>query len=182
MKTDYVKWLIIISLIFSTVNARADNYWFSLGLGGTNRFFEEHTNSGVKAGIMATYQKEPCLFTLECDHITEFHIDFGKSPLESVFNLDLVVSRYYKKDNSLLSAGVGPSLFRFVRRGEMIEDHYPSASEYETQTSWHPGAALDLQCLIFGSKFGIGAKYSVHVNPHQNFTSYLVFLSFGHIL
>jgi len=170
---------IIISSRICFASSPDNSTWLSLGLGSTFKAFDDN-HSGISIGMIGQYQFQKNILSLQLISNTELRsLAYNPRPNLSISHISILYSRLVKGKNSILAVGVGPGYVKFIERGDLIKDNWPSASEYEKLVHHHLGAIVNAQALIFGSIFGLGINYYVNLNPKQIFSGFLVCLHFG---
>ena len=181
MKSKIIISICIIVLFSKSVKARESYFWVSLGIGSSTHYFTRDSGPNMNMGLMATYQIDKYLFTLTGITTCEPYSPDAPYPYESITNNCLIFSRCLYDNDFLFSAGLGPGLYTFSKRGKMIKDNWPGSDEFEKVSSYFMGGTIQFQLILHGSILGVGGRISFNYSNCQYYMDYLISLSIGKI-
>lgn len=174
----YTLLLVISSLCHASGNISSN--WISFGLGSSiNAFPEDH--SELSGSISYQFQVKKNTILIQSIYNTEYYSGGDTpNPNLSISHTSIILSRYINTQKGFfLSLGTGPSYNRFIERGKLRKENWPSASIYDKIISDNFGANLITQVIFFSSHVGFGISAYRNVNTKRSFTGYLFRLDFG---
>jgi hypothetical protein len=156
-------------------NKNRDNFWFTLGLGGSNR--------GIAMGLGGSYLTKKMIFSARIVGNQEIEI-FGSEPTPSVVDIALLAGYMSKLGRGYSSISTGISFVKVIEKGDPKPGTggggFFSFPDYYNEYSQAFGVPFEIQ--VFATPFsfmGVGIYIFGNINSKKSFAGALFGLQFG---